>query len=213
MNIKSIAWRSVLGLAIILAAIWWFTPQLRYNIHTVIPNKIYRSAELPAVELAKIVKTHHLRTIINLRSMHPGSKWWEDEAHIAKRNDVALYNVSLPAHDLPTKEQLQVLTFIIKNAPRPLLIHCRQGADRSGMAAAIALILRNEPSLAIIGKQASWRYLAFDSNSVGKLVLPYYQAWLKKQGAQKSSAKLFTAWLNQKKLFNLKNAVKRIYPV
>lgn len=186
--------RIIFGSALLFIA-WWLTPRLHYNIHTVLKGEVYRSAELPKKELIKMVKQKQIKTIINLRNAHPKETWYEDEATIAKANGIHLYNVSLPAFDLPTRSQLIYLVDILNKAKPPILIHCRHGSDRTGLASAMVLILKNDSSIDDIEKQTSWRYLALSPHSVGKLVLPKYAKWLNSQH-KLSTAKNFYTWLN-----------------
>lgn len=178
----------------VLFSIWWFTPKLHYNIHTVISKEVYRSAQLPKKELEKIVKDKKIRSIINLRNSHPKEKWYREEEILSKAKGIHLYDVSLPAFNFPTQAQLINLTTLLKKAKRPILIHCRHGSDRTGLASAITLILKNDHSITNIEKQASWRYLALNTNSVGKLVLKKYSKWLQDHH-QISSAQNFYFWL------------------
>lgn len=178
----------------ILFAVIWLTPNIRYNIHTVIPGKVYRSAELSKSELQRLIKKHKIKSIINLRNSHPKERWYQEEIAVAQKNDIELFDLALPAFHKPTREELITLTETLANAKRPILIHCRHGADRSGLASAIVLILRNNQSMDEISKQASWRYRALSPNSVGKVVLPVYAKWLNCHHL-KSSAIHFYEWL------------------
>ena len=54
-------------------------------------------------------------------------------------------------------------------AQRPMLIHCKSGADRSGLAAALYLILVCDAPVATALRQLHWRYLHFSGGPRGVL--------------------------------------------
>lgn len=167
------------------------------NVHTVIPGKIYRSAQLDKKGLTKYTKKFHLKTIIDLRGEWPTNHWYAVESHFAKKNHLHYYPVQFSAYHLPPKKNLQALVKLLQVAPKPLIFHCEGGADRTGMAAAISIILfEKNPSMHLIKKQASWHYNAISRSTVGYQMLQNYFAWLKQNHHKHSSKKLFLEWVN-----------------
>ena len=79
----------------------------------------------------------------------------------------------------PSIVKLRKLVNILRTAPKPILIHCKAGADRTGLASAIVLIL-HDYSIQKVTYQYSYHDLALSFNSAGKLVIPYYLCWLKR---------------------------------
>lgn len=191
---KSIALVVLILLAI---ATYFIYPVVSNNIHTVIPNKVYRSAELSDGKLNEVIKRYNIKTILNLRGSHVGELWYTFEVNSAEKNHIRFYNWSLPAHAMPTQAQLQNLITALGEAPLPILIHCKNGADRSGLVSALAVILYTGESFSQANEQISYKYLAFSPNSVGRLVMPKYEAWLKKNGLS-SNAKNLKAWIYSK---------------
>jgi len=177
---------------IILAVI---ATSLRKNIHVVIPNQVYRSAQLSSSSLSLLVKSNKIHSIINLRGKNPQFKWYRQEIKTSKLLGVQHYDIALSAEKLPSKAQIQRLVFLIQHASRPILFHCESGADRTGLASAMALtIIKNEPIST--AKQAfSWRYFVTSHNSVGKVVFRRYQSWLQNT-AKKANRSNFLLWIN-----------------
>jgi protein tyrosine/serine phosphatase len=60
----------------------------------------------------------------------------------------------------PDKDTLLGLLEIMRTAERPLLMHCKSGADRTGLAAAI-FVLDNGKNMAAARGQLSARFLHF----------------------------------------------------
>ncbi len=169
---------------------------LTNNFHAVIDGKIYRSSQLPAVVLQKVLDDYGIRSVVNLRGPYPKAQWYQDELAITRHRAVAHYDAHLPAHGIPTWQQLNSVLTILKNAPRPILIHCRQGADRTGLMSAMAVILSGSASRHQAVQQASWLYNVLSPASVGYQVLRNYFAWLD-QSQNRYGKTSFVQWVNQ----------------
>jgi len=149
------------------------------RLYPVVAGRIYRSAQLSAERLEKVIDRYHIKTIINLRGIHKEEKWYLLEKETAVKNKTAFYSISMPDHDLPKYRALNRLMDLLLTAERPLLIHCRRGADRAGMASALALIVEKDLTLAQAKKQFSWRYGVVPwLGSIGPRLFSEYEAWL-----------------------------------
>ncbi len=173
----------------------------------VVEGKIYRSAQLSGHRLQHIIAEKKIRAIINLRGKDEDGAWYQMESDIARQNNVKIFNIRLPAHDLPAYTRLNELFDTLCASPRPLLIHCWRGADRAGMASALALIIEGESSLEEAKKQFSWRYgVAPFLDSVGNLVFSEYETWLKNRKLAHSLPNL-TRWIRQEYTDNAGNII------
>lgn len=165
------------------------------NVHTVIPGTIYRSAQLNHAELTYYQKKLHLKTIINLRGNWPKKSWYRTENRLATKQHLHYYSIQFEAYLLPSKARLRELVYALQIAPKPLLLHCEGGADRTGMAAVISTILfDNNASIRTLQRQASWHYNVISKDTVGYQVLMNYLTWLQKN-QYCSSKKHFLQWL------------------
>jgi protein tyrosine phosphatase (PTP) superfamily phosphohydrolase (DUF442 family) len=132
--------------------------QIVGNFHTVEAGKLYRSAQPSARDLAAYARVHGIKSVINLRGRHPGESWYEDEMRAS--NELGLYHadLALSARNELTETQLQELEKTLRDAPTPILVHCKSGADRTGLAAALyELDVQHRPVDDAAG-QLSWRY-------------------------------------------------------
>jgi undecaprenyl-diphosphatase len=116
---------------------YWGLVQYNGNFHTVTEGTLYRSAQLNKDELQAAIRDHGIRSILNLRGTHSGQSWYDDEIAASKELDVAHYDYGLSARRVVTGKQIDQILEIIRNAPKPLLVHCKSGADRSGLVAAL----------------------------------------------------------------------------
>ena len=57
--------------------------------------------------------------------------------HVLLQSGSQFYNISMTAKKLTDKDKLLYLLHLYDNAPQPILIHCKAGIDRTGEAAAI----------------------------------------------------------------------------
>jgi protein tyrosine/serine phosphatase len=106
------------------------------NFHTVEEGKLYRSALLPAKKLKKYVRQFGIKTIVNLKG-ESKDNWWQQESYVAQQEGAVLYNILMKAADPPSKESLKQLLDVYHSAPRPILIHCSYGINRTGRAATL----------------------------------------------------------------------------
>ena len=118
--------------------VWW-----RVAIHnegTVVPGTLYRSAQLDRKALQEEIAAHHIRTVINLRGRNTDHPWYLDEVALCRELGVNHVDISWSAEHLPPPPEMEKLLRTYRDAPRPILIHCRSGSDRTGLAAGVFLI-------------------------------------------------------------------------
>ncbi len=116
---------------------YWGVVQYQGNFHTVEEGALYRSAQLGGDELQKAVRDHGIRAILNLRGAHPGEAWYDDEIAVSKALAIAHYDYPLSASRIVTDKQIADLLGMLRDAPKPLLVHCKSGADRTGLVSAL----------------------------------------------------------------------------
>jgi hypothetical protein len=175
--------------------IWWHI-SLNPRFSAVIDHQLFRSAQLSASRLEAVVQTYGIRTIIALLGSENGALWYENEKAVAQRHQIQVLNIGFGSHELPQYNRLNQLVDALLSAPRPILLHCYRGADRSGMASAIALILNNASSLETIEKQFSWRFGVIPySNSIGVIFFDQYNEWLSNTGRHHSRDS-FLDWIH-----------------
>lgn len=150
------------------------------NLHTVIPGRLYRGGQPTARSLETIVKKYHIRTVINVRGCCYPDDWFVEEARTCQRLGVQLESVTFSASHLPSRHELRQLVEVLDRAEYPAFIHCRQGADRTGMASLIALLLRDEYSYADARPQLGVHYghMAFSKSGVLDRFFGLYEKWL-----------------------------------
>lgn len=133
--------RTGAGLASVLLALvaWPFWLQVTGNFHAVVPGEVYRSAQPDAAELREWAGRYGLRSVLNLRGAHADADWYRTESGAAAELGLLLVDFPLSADENPGPERTADLVALLRRLPKPLLIHCQAGADRTGLAAALYL--------------------------------------------------------------------------
>lgn len=122
--------------AIAALGIFMGVNQLTGNEHEVIAGELYRSGQPGADDVDSLVQRHGIKTIINLRNEERGA-WYSQEKAAAARNGVTLIDYPISSGAILPVEDSQELADIMRNAEKPILIHCEHGANRTGLASAI----------------------------------------------------------------------------
>lgn len=107
------------------------------NFHSVEEGQVYRSAQLDKADLESVIAAHGIKSILNLRGVNKGSSWYQDEIATSHAHGVTHYDIGLSARRRVTREEMQKLVETIRAAPKPLLVHCMSGADRTGLVSAL----------------------------------------------------------------------------
>jgi protein tyrosine/serine phosphatase len=111
--------------------------QLGGNFHTVVAGEIYRSAQPSGAEIARYQAEFGIRTIVNLRGPKTGRSWYDQEISAARRLGIAHVDFRMSSSRDLSQEHAAELIQILRSADKPILIHCRSGADRTSLAAAL----------------------------------------------------------------------------
>jgi hypothetical protein len=112
-------------------------PRLSDNVHAIELGEAYRSGQLWPGELEQVVESYGIRSIISLDAPVPDAYWYRGELAVSAAKSLARYEMPLSPERELTGDQLRQLLSLLQAAPKPVLIHSRNGADRSGLAAAI----------------------------------------------------------------------------
>ena len=132
--------------------------QLTGNFNAVVPGEFYRSAQLTPAQLSEYLAAHKIRTVINLLGENKGQPWYDAEVKESDHLGIVHVDFGMSARHELTQAQAIALISLMEKAAKPLLIHCKDGADRAGLASALylAVVKRADPKAA--EAQLSFRY-------------------------------------------------------
>ena len=148
------------------------TGDILYNFHWVVPGEAARAMQAWAGRLEPFLRKRGIRSIINLRGRNDDLGWWKKETRTASALGIAHLDAMLDSRKLPTKAMLVTLMECFDTAPRPFLLKCSGGQDRTSLAAALYLIHRDGWGAmnAALAQFARFPYLHFPKSQ---------QRWLK----------------------------------
>ena len=116
---------------------------LLYNFHWVVPGEAARASQAHIGLLGPFLVRHGVRTLVNLRGENRDLSWWRYETRVAEQNGVVHRDVMLDSRKLPPRSMLVPLVEAFDQVPKPFLLKCSGGQDRTSLAAALYLIHRN----------------------------------------------------------------------
>ncbi len=128
------------------------------NFHPITVGEAYRSAQMDGDRLKDYINNYNIKSILNLRGRAAEEKWYAEEMKVSAEYKVKHYDLFLSAYSQPTPEETRNLLALFKAAPRPILIHCQAGADRSGLVAAMWKVIVDKESKIVAGNQLSILY-------------------------------------------------------
>jgi protein tyrosine phosphatase (PTP) superfamily phosphohydrolase (DUF442 family) len=169
-------------LAVTIAVTAW---ALRDNFHTVVPGQVYRSAQLGPTALQDRIRRCGLKAVLNLRGANLGEKWYDEECSMADQEGIRHYDLATDSEDPPTPADLREMIEVLDRCERPLLIHCQSGIDRTGVVAAVCVLLGEAGSTARAQDQFGLLYgaLPWRTSTVRqRAFLRHYEQWLAENG-------------------------------
>lgn len=173
------------------------------NRHCVIPGRVYRCAQPTPADLRELAEAYGLRTVINLRGLardenDPASGWYFAEAQTLHDLGLSQEDITLSANRLPPPGELRRLVEVLDKSEYPVLLHCKRGADRTGLASVLVRLLYTDDSIAEARRQLSPRYGHFRFGRTAAIdhFFDRYEAWLAREGLEHQPQR-FRHWVTQ----------------
>ena len=179
-----------------LGVTWEFRrPWFQGNLGVVDPGKVIRAAQ-PTSQLAQWIKDFQIKSILNLRGGSPTDWWYEAEVRSARESGLSFYDLPLSATRRPTRLELLRLIDVLRQCPYPLLIHCKSGADRTGLASALYLMLKRgeDPEQAEGAFSIEFGHVPLGGTEHLHEPLYEYASWLKANGLPHTPER-FRTWV------------------
>ncbi|HZF75022.1 MAG TPA: tyrosine-protein phosphatase [Acetobacteraceae bacterium] len=120
-------------------------------------GRLYRSNHPLPWQLAAARRRFGLRSVLNLRGHRQDCG--SDALGRAQAARLGLVHADAPfeSRGAPHRERILRLAELLPSLPEPVLIHCKSGADRTGLVAGIWLLLQGRPVEQALA-QLHWRY-------------------------------------------------------
>ena len=151
-------WVFVTVLAIVIGlAIWGWFGFIKYQFipkkfGVVVPGHIYRSGQISAPLIKKILTKYNIRVIINLASYDAGNSDKLAEENAAKQLNIQVSRFKMSGNGTGDVNDYADAVIAIANAEKqhlPVLVHCTAGAMRTGgiIAAYRLLVQKIDPNI------------------------------------------------------------------
>ena len=137
------------------------------NAHPVGSGLIWRSAQPSPGQLAWF-KRQGVRTVISLRGGREHGSW-PLQREACERQGLKLVEFVLRSREAPSRETILSAKAFFASVEYPAVMHCKSGADRAGLAAALFLILHEGVPVREAAQQLSPRYGHFRFAKTGIL--------------------------------------------
>jgi hypothetical protein len=164
-----------------------------YNFHWIYEGEAARSSQAYFGGLGALMRRHGLKALVNLRGENADLSWWRYERRVCDKLGARHLDAMLDSRHLPTRAMLTTLMDAFDAAPRPLLMKCSGGHDRTAFAAALLILSRD-------GWQAMGAAEAqFDPRDYGHKPKTH-QFWLKPFlafAAEDTAGRPLAAWIRE----------------
>jgi protein tyrosine/serine phosphatase len=135
--------------------VYW---QMGGNFHEVEAGRYYRSAQLAPADLDRAIRRYGIRSVLNLRGKKAGRPWYDKEVAASRANGAVHLDYAIVAEDPVTITQMTEILAILRDAPKPVLVHCQAGSDRTGLVTALYLLSRGKDAATAAQALSSWHY-------------------------------------------------------
>jgi protein tyrosine phosphatase (PTP) superfamily phosphohydrolase (DUF442 family) len=195
--LKTLRWILSIPVVVCLLGVGGYYVYVRYvttNFDYVVRGQVYRSAQPSPGQLEGWIQKYGLKTIINLRGENFSD--YAAEVAAAKQYGATLIDISLPTTQMPKSPQLMRLADALETAERPILLHCREGADRTSLASVMARMAIGGKTYERGKDMMSVKFLHVDTMA-GHVasVLQEYEAYCRDQGVGTGGWPEFRHWV------------------
>ena len=158
------------------------------NLHVVEAGVVYRSGQMPAGRLAELLRKEGIKSVINLRGAHAGEPWYDQERDCVRQAGGRLLDYPFSARKELTRQQLKEISELVRSAPKPVLIHCLGGADRTGLVCAVYCVDRGaaSPPAQLSVRYGHFPYLLWEDAAAMDLSLDHYLRVIAEAGVRAS---------------------------
>ena len=132
--------RRVIAAGLLLAVLG--CAHLADNFQVVEQGRFYRSGQMSDRELGAAFRKYDIRTVLNLRGVHPEEAWYRQEVAACAAGGVAHVDLAWSKNHLPEPASLARFVALCSQAETPILVHCQGGTHRTGVASACYVIDR-----------------------------------------------------------------------
>ena len=153
---------------------------------------VWRSNQPSPRMLRKLKRNIGLKTVLNFRG-DESTGYFALEQEACHKAGIQLVTRRLYSRNFPDIAVVKQLIADFATLPKPILMHCKSGADRAGLGAALYLIIQEQQPVELALNQLSLKFLHIKQAKTGLLdfMLETYAQ------AQANTGIEFVDWLEQ----------------
>ncbi|MEE8662395.1 MAG: protein tyrosine phosphatase [Acetobacter sp.] len=137
------------------------------NLAPVIPGKVWRCNHPTPARLARLTPRLGLKTLVNLRGHRRcGSDALSRDA--AQQVGLTHIDMAFESRGAPHRDRILRFADLYRNMEFPMLMHCKSGADRAGLASGLVIMFEGGTADQALA-QLSWRFGHFNRSRTGIL--------------------------------------------
>ena len=137
------------------------------NFDAVLPGQVYRCNHPTPARLSELASRYRLRSVVNLRGHRRcGSDALSREA--ARQLGLVHLDMAFESRGAPHRDRILRFAGLYRTLAFPVLMHCKSGADRAGLASGLVLLFEGRPAADAL-HQLSWRFGHFNRSRTGIL--------------------------------------------
>jgi protein tyrosine/serine phosphatase len=152
---------------------------LRLNFHK-ISNEAYRSAQPTREQLERYSKKYGIKTIINLKGSNPKGPYAMFQLEKVKELNLDIVHVGIKSRGIPHPEQIAQAKEIFETIQYPVWIHCKAGADRTGIYGNLYQYFRQHIPISQVDQLRFWPYGHIKYSKAGQVDF-YFEKFLQYQ--------------------------------
>ena len=158
-------------------------------------GRVFRSAQ-PQANWDRLIESDHLASVLNLRGGSASDPFYAAEVQVLNDRGVSFYDLSMSATRRPGRRELLALLDLFERCEYPLLIHCKSGADRTGLASVLYLMSQRNlaPDQALQAFSIAYGHVPLGGPERLHEPLDEYRNWLARKGLAHTPA-LFRGWV------------------
>ena len=137
-----------------------------HNQHQFAPAA-WRSNQPTPWRIAKAARMG-IATIINLRGKRDHGSW-RLEKEACEKHRLTMIDFTISSRAVPNYDTIRAADNLFAEVRHPILLHCKSGADRVGVMAALYLLLYADSSIDTAAKQLALKYLHLKHGRTGLL--------------------------------------------
>ena len=126
-----------------------------HNEHEIAPG-MWRCNQ-PSPGRIRTAADRGIKTIINLRGPRADGGW-RLEAEACTKYGLTLMDFTARSRAVPDKQMLHAAEALFTEMNLPAMMHCKSGADRAGLMAALYLLIVEKRPAREAAKQLAWKY-------------------------------------------------------